>query len=324
MTEYSTQLDLVRSSLDLVSRAKAWTDLNDGELKRAATKAANERDAETLWSLTEAFILVHGSSGANVSEQTLKTYKRGVQDLLEAWQGENLLRPRRDSGVMYVRGLEAKKKSASTVRVKLAAAQALYKALRWSGATSAVPFVDAKPARDLTKAWEKRQAYSQLEIRKLHEIASEVDTVFLLLGEHAGLRVSEMCSLEWRHVDKHNGTLTVTGKGKKTARVTLSKSLHDALLKLEGDVTYRSQNPDYVLPFRNRHTAKKRMANLCRRAKIPNRGVHALRHTGGTRMRTEGADIADIADHLRHADLNTARGYAKVVDSKAKQMVGAW
>lgn len=141
---------LQRSSLDLVSRAKAWTDLDDGELKRAAAKAANERDAETLWSLTEAFILVHGPAGANVSEQTLKTYKRGVLDLLEAWQGENLLRPRRDSGVMYVRGLEAQKKSASTVRVKFAAAQALYKALRWSGATSAVPFIDAKPARELT------------------------------------------------------------------------------------------------------------------------------------------------------------------------------
>jgi integrase/recombinase XerC len=126
---------IVRSSQDLVARAKTWTDLDDGELKRAAARAANERDAETLWSLTEAFILVHGPAGANVSEQTLKTYKRGVLDLLAAWQGENLLRPRRDSGVMYVRGLEAKKKSSSTVRVKLAAAQTLYKALRWSGAT---------------------------------------------------------------------------------------------------------------------------------------------------------------------------------------------
>jgi integrase/recombinase XerC len=195
---------LQRTSLDLVSRAKSWTELDDGDLKRAATKAANERDAETLWSLTEAFMVIHGPAGANVSEQTLKTYKRGVLDLLEAWQGENLLRPRRDSGVMYVRGLEASGKSSSTVRVKLAAAQALYKALRWSGATSAVPFVDAKPARDLTKPWEKRQAYSPSDIRKLLEIASDVDTVFLLLGEHAGLRVSEMCGLEWKHFDRNN------------------------------------------------------------------------------------------------------------------------
>jgi Phage integrase, N-terminal SAM-like domain len=145
-----TQQAIVRSSLDLVSRARAWTELDDAELKREAARAANERDLETLWSLTEAFMVAHGPSGANVSNETLKTYKRGGADLLEAWQGKNLLRPRRDSGVMYVRGLEAKGRSSSTVGVKLAAAQALYKALRWSGATTAVPFIDAKPARDLT------------------------------------------------------------------------------------------------------------------------------------------------------------------------------
>jgi integrase len=315
---------LQRTSLDLVSRAKAWTELDDGELKRAATKAANERDAQTLWSLTEAFILVHGPAGANVSEQTLKTYKRGVLDLLEAWQGENLLRPRRDSGVMYVRGLEAQKKSSSTVRVKLAAAQALYKALRWSGATSAAPFIDAKPARDLSNPWDKRKPYSPSDMRKLLEIASDVDLVLLLLGEHAGLRVSEMCKLKWSDFDKSHGTLEFVGKGNKSATVTVSKSLHEALVALEGNEAYRLQNPDYIMPFRNRHTGKKRMANLCRRAKITRRGVHALRHTAGTKMRTEGADIADIADHLRHSDLNTARGYAKVVDSKSRKMVSEW
>jgi integrase/recombinase XerC len=69
-----------------VSRARTWTELDDGDLKREAARAANERNLETLWSLTEAFMVAHGPSGATVSEETLKTYRRGVADLLEAWR----------------------------------------------------------------------------------------------------------------------------------------------------------------------------------------------------------------------------------------------
>jgi integrase/recombinase XerC len=72
--------------------------------------------------------------------------------------------------VLWVRELEAKFKPA-TVRVKLAAARALYAALRWSGATTADPFSDAKPGKDLTPAWEKREAYSLHEVQWLTKVA---------------------------------------------------------------------------------------------------------------------------------------------------------
>lgn len=93
-------------------------------------------------------------------------------------------------------------------------------------------------------------------MRKLLEIASDVDLVMLLLGEHAGLRISEMCKLKWSDFDKSHGTLEFVGKGNKSATVTVSKSLHDALLALEQNEVYRQQNAGYILPFRNRHTGK--------------------------------------------------------------------
>ena len=49
---------------------------------------------------------LHGSSGSRVSLHTLSAYKRGLKDLLQAWQGENLLRPGKNAGVLYVRELE--------------------------------------------------------------------------------------------------------------------------------------------------------------------------------------------------------------------------
>src|SRR5690606_40986826 len=73
----------------------------------------------------------------------------GVQTCALPICGENLLRPSRDAGVVYLRRLEAGLKpdgtpaprppSPATLQVKLAAARTLYRALRWAGATEARP-----------------------------------------------------------------------------------------------------------------------------------------------------------------------------------------
>ncbi len=97
-----TALD--RYTGDQLSRAEGWAKLPADELKRRASKASAERDPVELWALVEAYLFLHGSKGARASHHTLRTYKRGVLDLLAAWQGENLLRPSRDAGVLYRRG----------------------------------------------------------------------------------------------------------------------------------------------------------------------------------------------------------------------------
>ncbi|CAA9256096.1 MAG: hypothetical protein AVDCRST_MAG93-1979 [uncultured Chloroflexia bacterium] len=101
--------------------------------------------------MTEAHLTLHGSAGSRVSSHTLSAYRHAVGALLLDWQGENLLRPSRNAGVLWVRGLEGRYKPA-TVRVYLSKAKALYAALRWSGASEAAPFADVKVAVDKTPA----------------------------------------------------------------------------------------------------------------------------------------------------------------------------
>ena len=222
----------------LVERTRTVADLKDDELRRFAVEAARDRDAAALWALLEAHLTLHGSAGSRVSSHTLSAYKRALKVLLDDWSGENLLRPRRNAGVLWVRDLEARKPSKgknetmspATVRVHLAGAKALYAALRWSGATEAAPFTDVRPAVDKTPPWEKREAYTQTEVSWLERVSDGATLLIILLGAHAGLRVSEMAALKWENVKLSEAVLKiVAGKGGKTARVYLTPTLVKAL-----------------------------------------------------------------------------------------------
>ena len=312
--------DLTRlPALSLLERTRDLATLSEDELKRLAAEAARDRDAEALWALLEAHLTLHGSAGSRVSRHTLAAYRRGLKDLLRAWQGENLLRPRRNAGVLWVRELEGRLKPAS-VGVKLAAAKTFYAALRWSGATEAAPFADVRAAVDKTPAWEKREAYTQTEVHWLERTSESYTLYIVLLGAHAGLRVSEMTALKWEDIDLGRASLkVVAGKGGKTARVNLSPTLVSALEHVPLD-----KRRGYLLPARSRVAVYKRLESACRIAKVKFRGVHALRHAAGTRLRDETGDLALVADHLRHTSLDTARGYAKASNVQLKKAVGEW
>ena len=311
--------DLAKVTTDLISRTRDLALLSEEDLHRLAAEAARDRNLEALWQLTEAHLTLHGTAGSKVSSNTLTSYRRYVFQLIDAWSGEALLRPSRNAGVLWVRELELKFKPA-TVRVKLAAARALYAALRWSGATTLDPFADVKPGRELTPAWEKRQAYTLNEIEWLTRVADGYTLYIVLLGAHAGLRVSEMTALRWDDIRLGERKLLVRkGKGGKQGTVFLSQTLLKALERVP-----EKERQGYLLPCRSRQVVFERLKSACRRAKVRFKGVHSLRHSAGTRIRHEQGDIALVADHLRHSSLDTARGYAHSDNQKLKRAVGEW
>ena len=52
------------------------------------------------------------------------------------------------------------------------------------------------------------------------------------------------------------------------------------------------------------------------------KGVHSLRHYSGTRVARE-ASPEDAQRHLRHASITTTQTYAKWMDERLKETVGA-
>lgn len=314
-------LALVPYTGDTLSRARRWTDLKDDELRRRAIEAARDKDGDALWSLTEAHLTVYGPAGAKTSPHTLRAYRRGVSTYLTYanTRAVSLLHPTRDAGPTFLREREAAGKSPATVRSELAAVRLLYRALRWSGATNADPFTDAKPAPDKTAAWDKRHPYSETEVRALVDAAEPTIRALVLLGAHAGLRINEALALEWPDIDLGIGIVRVRhGKGGKARGVALSDTLSGALKQLT------PRGPERELFRFSDVAARKRLKVLCRRAGVDYKGFHALRHYAGTRLVREGFSLDDAARHLGHSTLETTRIYAKWSDDNLKRGIGRW
>jgi len=311
---------------EALEQAQAWTRLPEDERKRQAMDAAQRHDVAALWRLTENWLLTHGEQGAHVSPHTRAAYARGGRLLLETWRHENLLRPSRMAGADWRPHLEGRGLKTSSVRVYLAAARALYAALRSAGATTADPFKDTRVARDRVPRWEKRTPYSNEEVATLLTVATgPEERLLVLLGAHSGLRNSEMLALTWPDVHLAGGHLVVqAGKGGKKRTVPLSTTLRAALAAC-------AQTTGYVLPIqerragvRHRMTLVRRMRALCQRATVPYRSVHALRHTAGTRLYAQTGKIEDAAAFLGHSQLETSRVYIHHADEGVKTAVTTW
>ena len=132
----------------------------------------------------------------------------------------------------------------------------------------------------------------------------------LMVYGGAGLRLSEGCALRREHVDPR-GYIRVLGKGGKEDIVPVEDSVVRAIQ--EWLATHESP---WVFPGRgDSHLHPRTMQGAIRDLMVAaglqdvRRAVHSLRHTVGVDLRKRGADIRDIQDVLRHADIGTTQIY---------------
>jgi integrase len=303
-----------------LSSVESWVGMDEAERRRRATEAANARDPEKLWELTRAHLILHGGKGAHLSRHTERSYAAGIRFLCADWQDVNFLHPDRDRAALWLRTLETRGLSTSTITVRLAAARALYRALRWARVTDADPLSDIRPASDPTPAHEKRQAYRQNDVDKLLELASPIDRVLILLGAHGGLRISEILALVWADRDIDAGTLTVrSGKGGKKRTIDCSARLLEALSALS-----RESESITIIPYRTDTWARARLKRLCVQAGVPYRAVHSLRHYCGTRWYRETGKLELAQRALGHSNISTTQVYVHMANDELKNRVADW
>jgi site-specific recombinase XerD len=69
-------------------------------------------------------------------------------------------------------------------------------------------------------------------------------------------------------------------------------------------------------------TVRRAMAEA--RLRLPSTGAHVLRHTAASRLVRAGASMKEIADVLRHREIDTTRIYAKVDWARLLEVALPW
>lgn len=132
----------------------------------------------------------------------------------------------------------------------------------------------------------------------------------IALGGYAGLRVSEVASLDWSHIDEEARRMFVRGKGGKERPVPLSPVLLDYLLPNVGGNVVRSGGEPYSA------ATLQRKVNRLFRAIGSERTFHDLRKRGASLALSKGASPAAVRVMFGWSSMETVAHYAVVGDDE--------
>ena len=165
-------------------------------------------------------------------------------------------------------------------------------------------------------------------------VGAELDLTGLgvLLTLNSGLRLGELCALRWSDIDLHAGFLRVEREvqriyEKGCTRLIVQPPKSESSLRripLPTDIlsllaAHRPENAgSFCLltssgdPLEPR-TMQNRYRSLLKRAGVPYRNFHALRHTYATRCIEQNVDVKSISEMLGHSDVRiTLQTYVHV------------
>ena len=234
--------------------------------------------------------------------------------------------PTQDTVVSFVRGLEKAKSSPRTIALNVYALRAYFTFSGLGDLEVGAPAVPKRLPRWLSDAeWAKllAEAVRPLASTNLPRRAKERALFYraaLLVYAGGGLRLSEGIGLRKEDVNPE-GFLRVIGKGDIESLVPVEDSVIIAVQ--EWMATHESP---WVFPGKNgshlnRRTMQAVIHNLMTDAGIKDirRCVHMLRHTAGAQLRAAGADIRDIQQLLRHADISTTQMYTQMAEQDLRK-----
>jgi len=145
------------------------------------------------------------------------------------------------------------------------------------------------------------------------------DTAILLVMLDTGLRVSELCDLQVRHLDRHTGRITVErGKGGKPRTVFLGSAAQRAVWRW---MASREDTAAGAWLFGSSRGGKLKRG-ACRlmivrtgeRAGVSGATPHRFRHTFAINFLRNGGNMGALQDILGHSSMEMVRRYARLAE----------
>jgi integrase/recombinase XerD len=198
----------------------------------------------------------------------------------------------------------------------------------------AVPTVPAWRLSSLPRylaAVDVERMIESCDLQKAHGIR---DKAVLLLLTRLGLRAGDILHLRLGHIDWTDGTLRVSGKGRREVCLPLPQDAGEAMLDYirdarpvsDSDIVFLRSSAPYQ-PFAGSSTVSSLVRLALGRAGItnpPSRGANLLRHSAATSILCAGATLDAIGAVLRHRSPTTTAHYAKVDVPMLLQVAHCW
>jgi len=155
------------------------------------------------------------------------------------------------------------------------------------------------------------------------------DYAVLLIYARLGLRSADVARLTLDDFDWRAGEVTIRGKGGRTDVFPLPWGVGEAVAGYLRDRRHAAGRAVFltVLPPIRGLAANGLGAvvhQACRRAGVPERGPHTLRHSLASGLLAAGASLPEVGEILRHSDPRTTAIYAKVDRTALAALVRPW
>jgi len=194
----------------------------------------------------------------------------------------------------------------------------------------AIPAVAGHRAARLPRHIPWEEVLKLLDSCDLRTPAGLRDHAILLLLARLALRAGEVAALVLDDIQWASGAIFVRGKGSRQGWLPLPQDVGVAIARyLEGG---RARTTSRKL-FLKSHapqgglgsgTVNALVERASRRAGLPRRSAHQLRHTAATQMLRRGASLQAVAEVLRHRSLDTTAIYAKVDSQALRHLARPW
>ena len=286
----------------------------------------DERDAAALKSFL-AYLRVE----KGLSPLTEQAYRRDLVQFAEfaRQKGATLL----GASVQHVRGflaqLRANGVEPRSVARKISAMRHFYRFAGNDGLVQQDPMLMVESPRQwkvLPKALETEQIDKLLEPAAKDEALKQRDRAMMEVAYAAGLRVSELVMLKQQDVDLAAGRLLVRGKGDKERIIPIGgaavRALQDYVANGRPALLKGSHVPWLFVDQRRTRITRQRVWQI---VKAGTRGEfqaspHMLRHSLGSHMVTNGADLRTVQTILGHSDLATTQIYTHLGNERLQSV----
>ena len=275
--------------------------------------------------------VAHLSVERGMSDHTLKTYKRNLNQYLLFLDGQDITSLNavtKEDVLNFVAQLREEGYAASSVDQKIASIKGFHKFLLAEG------LCEAHPADKLPRFKRPERLPEIVSLERIEALLNQFegkddpvslrDRAILEVLYGCGLRVSELCNLEMNDVMFEQEALRVMGKGSKERIAPLggvaARALHEYISRARDLLHVKHQlapsSTKVFLSTRGNPLAREIVFRMVKdageRAVIKNLHPHTLRHSYATHMLEGGADLRSLQELLGHADLSTTQIYTHV------------